>query len=329
MYIEPEGGAGTMDELRISNLPDLEHAILIGAFVGWNDAASAASWAVKFLVNHWDATECARVESDTFYDFTETRPKIRIAGGTMRQFTWPATRIYVHQAPRDEGRPLGRDVLLLLGEEPQLRWKAFSEVVLDLCRRGHVEDTVWLGALVAEVPHTLPVRINGVASTAQQVRQMREQGITPADYEGPTGILAALHDAFRKQHLATTSLWGTTPHYVSATPNLPVAEALLRRLEGLYHLDLRLSELGRAAQRFNQRVSTLVNQDKDVAAYVHDLEQRLGGTEVNAPWLSGQFPRPGAEGRRGGAQVDLPTPEEAIEDVEALLRSFREQGGTE
>lgn len=316
-----------MDELRISNLPDLEHAILIGAFAGWNDAAGAASWAVKFLVNHWDATECARVEPDTFYDFTETRPKIRIASGTIRQFTWPATRIYVHQARREDGRPVGRDVLLLLGEEPQLRWKAFSEVLLDLCRRGHVEDTVWMGALVAEVPHTLPVRISGVATNAQQVRQLRDLGITPADYEGPTGILAALHDAFRKQHLATASLWGTAPHYVSATPNLPVAEALLRRLEELYHLNLRLGELGRAAQRFNQRVTALVNQDKDVSAYVHDLEQRLGGAGNDAPWLSGQFPRPGTEAPRGGAQVDLPTPEEAIEDVEALLRSFREQAG--
>ncbi len=318
-----------MDELRISHLPDLEHTILIGAFAGWNDAAGAASWAVKFLVNHWDATECARVEPDTFYDFTEARPKIRIAGGTIRQFTWPATRIYVHRAPRVDGQPTGRDVLLLLGEEPQLRWKAFSDVILNLCERAHVEDVAWLGALVAEVPHTLPVHVSGVASTNTRARQMREQGIIPAEYEGPTGILAALHDACRKQNLAATSLWGTAPHYVSATPNLPVSEALLRQLEALYHLDLRLVELGRAARRFNQRVSALVNQDKDVAAYVQDLEQRMGSAGSDAPWLSGQFPRPGVDSRPIAGQVDLPTPEEAIEDVEALLRSFREQPGTD
>lgn len=319
-----------MDELHISNLPDLEHAILIGAFAGWNDAAGAASWAVKFLVNQWDATEFARVDSETFYDFIETRPRIRVASGTIRQFTWPATRFYVHRAPREDGQAAGRDAVLVLGEEPNLRWNTFSDVLLDLCRQCHVEDVVLLGALLAEVPHTMAVPVSGVATQTRRIRQMREQGIRPADYEGPTGILAALHDAFRKRDLPTSGLWGTAPHYVSATPNLPVAEALLRHLEGLYGLGLRLDELGRAARRFNQRVSALVNQDRDVAAYVQELEHRLDtASSEEAPWMSGQFPRPGAERTAAGGQVDLPTPQEAIEDVEALLRSFREQSGTE
>ena len=325
-----EGSAGTVDELHISNLPDLEHAILIGAFSGWNDAAGAASWAVKFLVNHWDAVEFARVDSETFYDFIETRPKIRVANGSIRQLTWPATRFYVYRAPRENDQPVGRDAVLMLGEEPNLRWKTFSDVALDLCRRCHVEDVALLGALIAEVRHTLPVQVSGVATNTARVRQMRERGIVPADYEGPTGILAMLHDGFRKHDLPTSGLWGTAPHYVSATPNLPVSEALLRHLEGLYGLGLRLDELGRAARRFNERVSALVNRDQDVAAYVHDLEQRLGGTGgLEAPWISGQFQRPEIAPRAGSGQVDLPTPQEAIEDVEALLRSFREQSGTE
>jgi HEPN domain-containing protein len=312
-----------MDELHFSKLPELDHAVLVGAFAGWNDAASAASWAVKFLVNHWDATQFADVDPDTFYDFTETRPRVRISAGSPRQLTWPSTRFYYYRAPREEGVAVGRDVVLLLGEEPQLRWKAYSRVVMDLCERCHVEDVVLLGALVAEVPHTVPVQVAGVSTLTSSLRRMGQLDVELANYEGPTGILSVIQEASRKAGLTTSSLWGSAPYYVSATPNLPVAEALLRKLDGLYGFGLRLHELARAARRFNQRVSSLVAEDSEVAAYVRELEQRLG--------------TPSSEGGSGPRRVvlpgddeePLPSAEEAIEDVEAWLRRFREQSGAD
>lgn len=311
-----------MDELRISKLPELEHAIVVGAFSGWNDAASAASWAVKFLVNHWDASQFAEIEPDGFYDFTETRPNVRIARGSPKQFTWPSMRFYSVRAPREGGQPIGRDVVLALGEEPQLRWKAFSRAIVELCHTCAVEDVVLLGALVGEVPHTARVQISGVSTAPTVLRHMRRLDVEPADYEGPTGILSAVQEAVRKESISTTSLWGMCPYYVSATPNLPVAEALLRKLDGLYGFGLHLQELSRAARRFNQRVSALVAEDSDVSAYVAELERRHAGGEPASPTL----PAPDAS---VSEQPGLPSPEEAVEEVEAWLREFREQSGAE
>jgi predicted ATP-grasp superfamily ATP-dependent carboligase len=319
-----------MDELHISKLPDLEHAVLVGAFAGWNDAASAASWAVKFLVNHWDATQFADIDSDGFYDFTETRPTVRVASGSVRQFTWPSTRFYYYRAPREDNVAAGRDVVLVLGEEPQLRWKAFSRAVVEVCRKCHVEDVVLLGALVAEVPHTIPVQISGVSNVMPTLRQMGRLDVELASYEGPTGILSALQEASRKEGLATMSLWGAAPYYVSATPNLPVAEALLRKVEALYGFGLRLGELSKAARRFNQRVSSLVAEDSDVSAYVHELERRLAQPDTDD--ADGDEPSEDSSDHSGVVDADppeLPTPEEAIQDVEAWLRRFREQSGTD
>jgi hypothetical protein len=317
-----------MDELRISKLPELEHAILIGAFAGWNDAASAASWAVKFLVNQWDATQFADVEPDGFYAFTETRPRIRVVAGASRQLIWPATRFYFHRVDREAGGPPGRDVVLLLGEEPQLRWKAFSRVLLALCEQCHVDDVVLLGAVAGEVPHTLPVQVSGLSNRQAVLRRMAELGMDPVSYEGPTGIVGTFVEASRKAGLSATSLWATAPYYVSATPNLPVSEALLRKLDGLYGFDLRLHDLARAAKRFNQRVSSLVAEDSDVAAYVRDLERKAGSDGDSLP----DPESPLAASTEVPADLDredLPSPEDAVREVEALLRRFREESGAD
>jgi hypothetical protein len=312
-----------MDELRVSRQPELEHAILIGAFSGWNDAASAASWAVKFLVNHWDASQFAEMEPDGYYDFTETRPNVRIAAGTPKQFTWPTTRFYSFRAPREGGQPIGRDVVLALGDEPQLRWKAFSRSIVELCRSCAVDDVVLLGALVGEVPHTARVQISGVSTAPTVLRHMRRLDLELADYDGPTGIVSAVQEAARKEGISTTSLWGMCPYYVSATPNLPVSEALLRKLDGLYGFGLHLHELTRAARRFNQRVSALVAEDSDVSAYVAELERRHAGGETPALGIG-----PTVDATPND-HAGLPSPEEAVQEVEAWLRQFREQSGAD
>jgi hypothetical protein len=310
-----------MEHIHITEVPELENALLIGAFSGWNDAASAATWAVKFLINQWEATPFADIEPELFYDFTEARPRVRINSGSVRRLSWPANRFYVQRSrQREEGLPR-RDVVLLLGEEPQLRWKTFAQEVLDVCRQCQVEEVVLLGSLVAEVPHTAPVQISGTAGDPVRLRQMEAAQVERAVYEGATGILTVIQDAARKDGFTASSLWGTAPHYVSATPNLPVSEALLEKLDGLYSFNLRLTDLARAARRFTARVTSLVDEDPEVSAYVRDLERRTGeGTNAQ----SGMMIAGDASGiHRIPLDGELPSGEEAVQDVEEWLRQFR------
>jgi proteasome assembly chaperone (PAC2) family protein len=321
----------TMEHVRVSELPATERATLIAAFNGWNDAADAATWAIKFLVNQWDANSFAEIDGEEFFDFTQTRPTIRVNRGTLRRVSWPANRFYIAQTKiqaeadstetNQSTQPAG-DVILLLGDEPQLRWRTFAREVLDVARLCHVEDIIILGALVAEVPHTAPVQISGAATTEEYLKRMEQCGVERTKYSGPSGIVAVLQDMARTQAIPTLSLWGAAPHYVSATPNLPVSEALLRKLDLFKGFQLQLKELSRAAQRFTQRVSSLVAEDPTASAYVHDLEARETSPEQpDEPVIpfdaSGihKIPRDG----------ELPTGEQAIEGAEQWLRRIRDE----
>lgn len=320
-----------MEHVRVSELPATEHATLIAAFNGWNDAADAASWAVKFLINQWDATSFAEIDGEDFFDFTQTRPTIRVNRGALRRVSWPANRFYIARAPvpaqdaeddDDEGddqRP--RDVVLLLGDEPHFRWRTFAREVLDVARMCHVEDIVLLGALMAEVPHTAPVQIAGATTKDEYLDTMETSGIERTRYSGPTGILAILQDAARAQGIPSISLWGTAPHYISATPNLPVSEALLRKLDLVKGLHLQLKDLSRAAQRFTQRVSRLVAEDPAASAYVRDLEER--GTSPDEPEPDSSFDASGIHSIP--ADGELPTGEQAVEGAEQWLRRIRDE----
>lgn len=325
-----------MEHVRVSELPATERATLIAAFNGWNDAADAATWAIKFLVNQWDANSFAEIDGEEFFDFTQTRPTIRVNRGMLRRVSWPANRFYIAQTKiqtevdstetnstetNQSTQPPG-DVILLLGDEPHLRWRTFAREVLDVARLCHVEDIIILGALVAEVPHTAPVQISGAATTEEYLKRMEQCGVERTRYSGPSGIVAALQDMARAQAIPTLSLWGTAPHYVSATPNLPVSEALLRKLDLFKGFQLQLKELSRAAQRFTQRVSSLVAEDPTASAYVHDLESRDTAPEQpDEPVIpfdaSGihKIPRDG----------ELPTGEQAIEGAEQWLRRIRDE----
>ncbi|HEX8995463.1 MAG TPA: PAC2 family protein [Ktedonobacterales bacterium] len=316
-----------MEHTHISRPQELQRAILIGAFAGWNDAASAATWAVKFLINQWDAEPFAEIDPDAFFDFSETRPTTRISGGALRRFSWPSNRYYIHRA--SERDPNQRDVVLFLGEEPHLRWKTFAREMTSYSRQLHVDEVALLGVFSAEAPHTAPVQVSGATSRAAILRRMDQFGIERASYSGPTGILTAVQDAARREGISATSLWAGAPHYVAASPNLPVAEALLRSLDHLYDLGLSLKDLSRAAQRFNNRVSHLVAADPDVTAYVHDLEERLSSAEAGETISSSGF-SPDLSGVHNIPRVgELPSPEQAILDVEAFLRRRREQNGTD
>jgi predicted ATP-grasp superfamily ATP-dependent carboligase len=254
------------DELRIHERPTLERPVLIAAFRGWNDGGQGASLAAGYLARLWDAERIADVDPEEFFDFQATRPHVKLVDGLTREIDWPETAFY-------RARPDGydRDVLLLLGVEPNLRWQAFTRLVVGFSAELGVELVVTLGSLLADVPHTRPCPVTGSASDQELVERL---GLQASRYEGPTGIVGVLHDACRQQGLPSVSLWAAVPHYVSLTPSPRAALALCERLGSLLDTEVDVSELTEASEGYVEQVSRAVATDADTQAYVEDLEQR-------------------------------------------------------
>jgi proteasome assembly chaperone (PAC2) family protein len=254
------------DELRVLERPALERPVLIAAFRGWNDGGQGASLAAGFLARQWDAERIAELDPEEFFDFQATRPQVKLVDGLTRQIDWPETAFY-------RARPAGydRDIVLLLGIEPNLRWRAFTDLVAGFARDLGVELMVTLGSLLADVPHTRPCPVTGSASDPDLVERL---GLQASRYEGPTGIVGVLHDVCRQQGLPSASLWAAVPHYVSLTPSPRAALALCTRLASLLEIDVDLAELEEAAEGYVEQVSRAVASDADTQAYVEDLEQR-------------------------------------------------------
>jgi predicted ATP-grasp superfamily ATP-dependent carboligase len=264
-------------ELRVSARPELTRPVLIAAFRGWNDGAQAASLAAGYLARLWGAEQIADVDPEGFFDFQATRPHVSLVEGVTRQIDWPETAFY-HAQPRR----LERDVVLLLGIEPNVRWRTFTDLVVAHAQELGVELVVTLGALLADVPHTRPSPVTGSASNQELVREL---GLSTSRYEGPTGIVGVLHDACNNAGIPSASLWAAVPHYVSLTPSPRAAAALCDRLAGLLGIEIDTAELRQAAQTYEEQVSQAVAADEETAAYVEELEQRADelGDEVDLP----------------------------------------------
>ncbi|HEX9351984.1 MAG TPA: PAC2 family protein [Gaiellaceae bacterium] len=254
------------DELLISSRPQLERPILIAAFRGWNDGGQGASLATGYLAKLWEAKRFAEVDPETFFDFQATRPHVTLEEGLTRRIDWPATVFY-------HGRPPGldRDAVLLLGIEPNLRWRTFTDLLIGFTQELGVELVVTLGALLADVPHTRPCPVTGSATDKQLVERL---GLSASRYEGPTGIIGVLHDACLRAGLPSASLWAAVPHYVSLTPSPKAALALCERLGDLLGAQIDTGELEEAAENYSEQVSEAVASDPDTAAYIEELEQR-------------------------------------------------------
>ena len=254
------------DELRIHERPALERPILISAFRGWNDGGQGASLAAGYLAKLWDAERVADVDPEEFFDFQATRPHVKLVEGLTRQIDWPETSFY-------RARPGGfdRDVVLLLGVEPNLRWRRFTRLVVDYASELRIELFVSLGSLLADVPHTRASPVTGSASDPDLVQRL---GLQASRYEGPTGIVGVLHDACREESVPSVSLWAAVPHYVSLTPSPRAALALCERLSSLLDVEIDVDELREAAEGYEEQVSRAVAADADTQAYVDDLEQR-------------------------------------------------------
>ncbi|HEY8843684.1 MAG TPA: PAC2 family protein [Gaiellaceae bacterium] len=267
------------EELRIHSRPELEKPVLLAAFRGWNDGAQAASLAAGYLAKTWDAEQFAEIDPEDFFDFQATRPHVSLEDGLTRRIEWPETGFY-HARP--EG--LDRDVVLLLGIEPNLRWRTFTELVVGLARELEVELMITLGALLADVPHTRPAPVTGSATDSELVERL---GLSASRYEGPTGIVGVLHDACREAGIPSASLWAAVPHYVSLTPSPRAAVALCERLGSLIGVDIDVDELEEAAQSYEEQVSEAVASDEETASYVEELERRSDSIEESSDLPSG------------------------------------------
>src|SRR4051812_42342741 len=223
------------NELRIEQRPNVDSPVLVAAFKGWNDGGQGASLAASFLARTWQAERFADIDPELFFDFQMTRPHVVLLNG-RRRIDWPDNSF--HHAHVN-----GRDVVLLLGTEPSLRWRAFSGLITGLATELGVARVVTLGSLLADVPHTRP---SPVTASASDPRVLEELGLQPSRYEGPTGMVGVLHDACGAADIPSVSLWAAVPHYVQLTPSPRAAKALCDRLAELLELPLDTSELEQA-----------------------------------------------------------------------------------
>jgi predicted ATP-grasp superfamily ATP-dependent carboligase len=261
-----------MQPLIWDRRPDgLRAPAMVCAFKGWNDAGDAASSAVAFLASSLGARRFARFDSEEFYDFQSNRPCIRLGESERRELSWPTVEIFEASAPRAP-----RDLVLVQGVEPSLRWRSFSSHIVDLAEALGVQLVVSLGALLGDVPHTRPVAMTGHTSDAALMQRL---GIHPSSYEGPTGIVGVLHTTCADAGLPSASLWAAVPHYVAAATNPKAALALLRRVEVLIGVSVDLSELESAAADYERQVGLAVQSDPDIQAFVERLEQAADSDE--------------------------------------------------
>lgn len=294
-----------MEYLEVHEVPSLRSPVLIMAFAGWNDAAQAATSAVRFLIKEWSAQPFASFDPEELFDFTSTRPHVRLDADLQRELEWPSNRFFYHADPG-----LERDVVLLLGTEPHLKWRTFTRAVLELAERCGVSLVISLGALLADTAHSRPVPLTGFATDPGLAERLGRQGITSSRYEGPTGIVGVLHDAFRRQGLPSASLWAAAPHYLGTTPNPKATAALLRTLDGLFSFHLDLRDLDEAAEHFERQVAEILGSNPEIAAYVQELEQRADAS---------------VEERPGDESAELPSGETMVRELEEFLRHRREE----
>jgi proteasome assembly chaperone (PAC2) family protein len=293
-----------MDALTIHSRPEgLRRPILIMAFAGWNDAAESATTAVRHLGTSFRAEKFAEIDPEEFYHFGLSRPFVRFKPGSdiEREITWPATEFSISQASA-----LARDVIVGVAIEPHLRWKTYCALVLDLARRCEVTLVLTLGALLAEVPHTRPVRLSGSASDPELAVRL---GVRPTKYEGPTGIVGVLNTVCREQGFATASLWANVPHYISGIENPKATLALVERVAPLLGATVEVGDLEEAGKQFDVNLKEIVAQNAKIANYIKKLESRDAAEEPPPATPAGPS--------------DLPPASELVAEIEQFLRQQR------
>ena len=263
---------------QLSSVPPLRDPVMVAAFEGWNDAGEAASGAVAHLGRVWDATPLTEMDPEDYHDFQVNRPMVQLDEAGRRTVTWPTTRL-------SWARPPGaaRDVVLVSGIEPSMRWRAYVAELLGYAEQLGVTTLVTLGALLADVPHTRPIP---VTTTSDDDGLMRRLALEPSTYQGPTGILGVLHESATKAGVPGLSLWAAVPHYVAQPPSPKASLALLRRVEELLDVTVPLEELPEDARAWEHGVDELAEEDTEIAEYVRQLEEAKDTADL--PEASGE-----------------------------------------
>jgi len=282
----------------------LRQPILIMAFSGWNDAAESATTAARFLGQAWPSRPLASIDPEEFYHFGLSRPYVRFKSDSRseREIVWPSTDFSVSRIPS-----VDRDLIVGVAIEPHLKWRTYCGAVLELARRSGTSLLLTLGALLAEVPHTRPVKLVGSAHDPELAVVL---GIRPSRYEGPTGIIGVLNTLSREEGMPAASLWANVPHYVSGVENPKAALALVRRVLTLVGAEADLSELVEAARQFEGNLNEVVGQNAKIADYVKTLERKMPEDEE----VAGPAP---------GAGDELPPSADLVAEIEQFLRQQR------
>jgi proteasome assembly chaperone (PAC2) family protein len=258
--------------------PEVSRPVVVCAFAGWNDGGEAATTAARHLKDQWVARRFAGLDPEEFYDFQVNRPTVRMQAGLTRRLSWPRNDFFL-------ARPGERDVVLLIGVEPNVQWRTYSQAVLQIAHDLDAALLVTLGAFLADVPHTGP---SPVATSSTDAEWLARPGVEPARYEGPTGIVGVLHDAASRVGLTSVSLWGAAPHYLPSTANPKVALALLEAVRDVIGLEVDTRDMGRVAAGWQRRVDEEVAEDVELTDYVRRLEEASAGVEDLGPVPSGE-----------------------------------------
>ena len=251
-----------IDHVHWLSKPTMRNPVMISAFTGWNDAADAASTAVRTLIEAWSTTPLAEINPEDFTDFASTRPVVRLKDGVTRTIVWPTVTMWHASTP-------GSDVILVLGPEPSLRWRLFTEQILSVASHFDASMMISLGALLADVPHNKPIQLIGTASDSNMIERFDLQR---SQYEGPTGILGVLLDACNEASLPSASLWAAVPAYASQIPSPKAAAALISRAGEIIGTPAPIGLLQQAIEAYERRVNQIVDEDEDLAAYVERLD---------------------------------------------------------
>jgi proteasome assembly chaperone (PAC2) family protein len=285
-----------MEHVEWSTRPALHAPVMLAAFTGWNDAGDAASSAVRHLIEVWHAEHVASLDPEEFYDFGSSRPHVRLSEGVTREIVWPSNELWAASTP-------GGDVLLLLGTEPQLRWRTFCRQLTAVAAEQEATLVLTLGALLADVAHSRPVSMIGTATDQGLIDRFQ---LARSRYEGPTGIVGVLHDACQTAGLASASLWAAVPAYAPSIASPKAALALVERAAAIVGAPVSMQSLEAAVVEYEEEVTELVASDEDLAGYVERLESYTGDDDDD----DDETP----------AVAEDATVERFVEDVERFLR---------
>ena len=291
-----------MEHLRVHEMPVASTDLLVTALAGWADAGEAATAALRRLAKQFDAKKFADLDPEEFYDFSQVRPYTSLTRQGLRRIRWPANELFYSPSAMS-----GAGTLLFLGVEPSLKWRTYSESIIDLGQQCGVSRVVHIGSLLDAVPHTREILLTGSSNNKDMLENLEDQGIRASRYQGPTGITSAVMEACTKRGISFTTLWAHTPHYLHAAPNYTVSHALVRGLSSLLTASIELGELEEASTAYHQQVSSAVIDDSQLSSYIEKLEERYDFAEVR--------------------NLEIPQPDEVVRDLEDFLKERQRRFG--